>query len=59
MIWVFEMAMITLSKFLDKVYLMAEGGSRYCSKKSDDICGDVCDQVKFGFVNSLDLLISV
>ncbi|KAI3677726.1 hypothetical protein L6452_36992 [Arctium lappa] len=36
--------MINLSKFLDKLYLMAEGGSRYCSKKSDDICGDVCDE---------------
>ncbi|CAH1433906.1 unnamed protein product [Lactuca virosa] len=38
------MTMISLSKFVDKVYLMAEGGSRYCSKKSDDICGDVCDE---------------
>ncbi|GJS23653.1 beta-1,4-mannosyl-glycoprotein 4-beta-N-acetylglucosaminyltransferase-like protein [Tanacetum coccineum] len=28
----------------DKVYDMAEGGSRYCSKKSDDICGDICDE---------------
>ncbi|CAH1414925.1 unnamed protein product [Lactuca virosa] len=34
----------TLSKYLDKVYTMAEGGSRYCSKKSDDICGDICDE---------------
>lgn len=34
-----------LSKFVDKVYLMAEGGSHYCSKKSDDICSDVCDEV--------------
>ncbi|XP_057507387.1 uncharacterized protein LOC130790463 [Actinidia eriantha] len=36
--------MWSLSRFLEKVYLMAEGGSRYCSKKSDDICGDGCDE---------------
>ncbi|XP_028080711.1 protein phosphatase PP2A regulatory subunit A-like [Camellia sinensis] len=24
---------------------MAEGGSHYCSKKKDDICGDGCDKV--------------
>lgn len=61
----------TLSKYLDKVYTMAEGGSRYCSKKSDDICGDICDEVIYipfsqfelvsGFdecIVGLDLLIS-
>ncbi|CAL5395442.1 unnamed protein product [Camellia sinensis] len=26
---------------------MAEGGSHYCSKKKDDICGDGCDKVWF------------
>lgn len=26
--------------------MMAEGGSRNCSKKSDDICGDACGEVK-------------
>lgn len=25
-------------------WMMGEGGGHYCSKKSDDICGDVCDQ---------------
>ncbi|KAL0357865.1 UNVERIFIED_CONTAM: hypothetical protein Scaly_1472200 [Sesamum calycinum] len=24
--------------------MMAEGGSHYCSKKTDDICGDACDE---------------
>lgn len=30
--------------------MMAEGGSRYCSKKTDDICGDACDEVFFPFL---------
>ncbi|XP_076960229.1 uncharacterized protein LOC143636548 [Bidens hawaiensis] len=29
---------------VEKAYLMAEGGSRYCSKKSDDICSNICDE---------------
>ncbi|XAR48109.1 Beta-1,4-mannosyl-glycoprotein 4-beta-N-acetylglucosaminyltransferase [Bertholletia excelsa] len=32
--------MWSLSRFLEKMYAMAEGGSRYCSKKTDDTCGD-------------------
>ncbi|KAJ0436136.1 putative beta-1,4-mannosyl-glycoprotein 4-beta-N-acetylglucosaminyltransferase [Helianthus annuus] len=32
------------SNFLEKVYIMAEGGSRYCSKKSDDICSNICNE---------------
>ncbi|CAH9107451.1 unnamed protein product [Cuscuta epithymum] len=30
--------MWSVSKFWERVYTMAEGGSRYCSKKKDDIC---------------------
>ncbi|XP_047974858.1 uncharacterized protein LOC125217078 [Salvia hispanica] len=30
--------MSSVTKFCDKVYVMAEGGSHYCSKKSDDLC---------------------
>lgn len=26
-------------------WMMGEGGGHYCSKKTDDICGDVCGQV--------------
>ncbi|CAL5338260.1 unnamed protein product [Camellia sinensis] len=33
-----------LSRFSEKVYMMAEGGSHYCSKKTDDICCDGCDE---------------
>lgn len=33
-----------ISRFFEKVKVMAEGGSRYCSKKSDDICGDSYDE---------------
>ncbi|CAL5421267.1 unnamed protein product [Camellia sinensis] len=36
--------MLGLSRFFEKVYSMAEGGSHYCSKKKDDICGDGCDK---------------
>ncbi|XP_052188068.1 uncharacterized protein LOC127798501 [Diospyros lotus] len=36
--------MWSTSRFLERVYLMAEGGSHYCSKKTDDICGDGCDE---------------
>ncbi|XP_047962587.1 uncharacterized protein LOC125207337 isoform X2 [Salvia hispanica] len=32
--------MCSVTKFCDKVYMMAEGGSQYCSKKSDDICDE-------------------
>ena len=39
--------MWSLLRFFEKVYLMAEGGSRYCAKKSDDSCGDGCDEVAF------------
>ncbi|KAL1565216.1 beta-1,4-mannosyl-glycoprotein 4-beta-N-acetylglucosaminyltransferase [Salvia divinorum] len=30
--------MCSVTKFCDKVYVMAEGGSHYCSKKCDDLC---------------------
>lgn len=36
-----------ISRFIERVKVMAEGGSRYCSKKTDDICGDSCDEVDF------------
>lgn len=37
--------MWSLSKIWEKVCKVAEGGSRYCSKKSDDNCGgDACDE---------------
>ncbi|XP_059633670.1 uncharacterized protein LOC132276313 [Cornus florida] len=36
--------MWSISRFCEKVYSMAEGGSQYCSKKSDDICGDGYDE---------------
>lgn len=26
-------------------WMMGEGGGHYCSKKTDDICADVCGQV--------------
>lgn len=26
-------------------WMMSENGGHYCSKKTDDICGDVCGQV--------------
>lgn len=39
------MVMLNLSKLIDKIYLLAEDGSGYCSKKSDDLCADVCNQV--------------
>lgn len=38
--------MWSISRFYEKVYTMAEGGSHYCSKKSDDICGSAGDEVK-------------
>ncbi|XP_063936987.1 uncharacterized protein LOC108195665 isoform X1 [Daucus carota subsp. sativus] len=38
-----------LPRFCEKIYRMAEGGSDYCSKKSDDFCGgaaiEVCEFV--------------
>ncbi|KAF5789793.1 hypothetical protein HanXRQr2_Chr09g0375421 [Helianthus annuus] len=34
-----------LMKISNQVCAMAEGGSHYCSKKSDDICGDICNEV--------------
>lgn len=37
--------MLILSRFWEKVCAMAEGGSHYCSKKTDDICGGACDEV--------------
>ncbi|XP_047958964.1 uncharacterized protein LOC125204361 [Salvia hispanica] len=33
-----------VSKIWEKVNMMTEGGSRNCSKKSDDICGDACGE---------------
>ncbi|KAI3731441.1 hypothetical protein L1987_62629 [Smallanthus sonchifolius] len=33
-----------MSKLIEKAYLIAEGGSRYCSKKSDDICANNCEE---------------
>ncbi|KAL3835612.1 hypothetical protein ACJIZ3_010348 [Penstemon smallii] len=36
--------MFSVSRFMEKIYKMAEGGSHYCSKKTDDICGDACDE---------------
>ncbi|KAA8533213.1 hypothetical protein F0562_033254 [Nyssa sinensis] len=36
--------MCSVSRFCEKVYMMAEGGSRYCSKKTDDICGRGSDE---------------
>ncbi|XP_051116451.1 uncharacterized protein LOC127241442 [Andrographis paniculata] len=36
--------MCSVSRYCEKVYAMAEGGSHYCSKKTDDICGGACDE---------------
>lgn len=35
---------------------MGEGGDHYCSKKSDDICGEICDQVLTNFALSFCFL---
>ncbi|KAM0016344.1 hypothetical protein Hdeb2414_s0017g00509681 [Helianthus debilis subsp. tardiflorus] len=51
--WVFKIQMMSaLLKISNKVSAMAEGGSRYCSKKSDDICADICYEVYCGGVES-------
>ncbi|KAJ0699414.1 hypothetical protein HanRHA438_Chr10g0439941 [Helianthus annuus] len=42
----------TLLKISDKVCAMAEVGSHYCSKKSDDICGNICNEVYCGGVET-------
>ncbi|XAR64489.1 Beta-1,4-mannosyl-glycoprotein 4-beta-N-acetylglucosaminyltransferase [Bertholletia excelsa] len=36
--------MWSISRLFEKIYSMAEGGSHYCSKKTDDICGKSCDE---------------
>ncbi|XP_059657837.1 uncharacterized protein LOC132304261 [Cornus florida] len=36
--------MWSVSRICEKVYKMAEGGSHYCSKKTDDFCGDDYDE---------------
>lgn len=33
--------MLGVSRIWEKVSTMAEGGSHYCSKKTDDICEEV------------------
>ena len=38
-----ELSMI--EKFCDKMFMLGSEGGHYCSKKTDDICGDVCGQV--------------
>lgn len=38
--------MWSLTRFCEKRYTMAEGGSDYCSKKSDDFCGNASGEVK-------------
>ena len=38
--------MWNMNKFYEKVSALEEGGSHYCSKKSDDICGSACDEVR-------------
>ena len=35
----------TVEKFCDKMFMLGSEGDHYCSKKTDDICGDVCGQV--------------
>ena len=42
--------MWSLSKIWEKVCKVAEGGSHYCSKKSDDNCGGASDEVKSLFL---------
>lgn len=37
--------MWSFSRFWEKICTVAEGGSHYCSKKTDDICGDAYDEV--------------
>ncbi|MFS7976378.1 hypothetical protein Hanom_Chr10g00891771 [Helianthus anomalus] len=44
----------TLLKISDKVCAMAEVGSRYCSKNTDDICGDICNEVYCGVLKLVD-----
>lgn len=36
-----ESGMCSVTRFCEKVYVMAEGGSHYCSKKTDDVCDEV------------------
>lgn len=45
--------MCSVTRFCEKVYTMAEGGSHYCSKKTDD----VCDEVFFFILILFDALI--
>ncbi|XP_073295196.1 uncharacterized protein [Primulina huaijiensis] len=33
-----------VAKFWEKICMVAEGGSHNCSKKTDDICGDACEE---------------
>ncbi|XP_073143909.1 uncharacterized protein [Henckelia pumila] len=33
-----------VARFWEKICMVAEGGSHYCSKKTDDICGDSCEE---------------
>lgn len=34
-----------IEEFCDKMFMLGSEGGHYCSKKTDDICGDVCGQV--------------
>lgn len=36
--------MWSISRVWDRICALAEGGSQYCSKKTDDICGDSSDE---------------
>lgn len=51
--------MWSITRFYEKVYTMAEGGSHYCSKKTDDICGDACDEVKIPFLYTRITILSI
>lgn len=53
--------MWSFSRFWEKICTVAEGGSHYCSKKTDDICGDAYDEVNlapFFFCFSFSVLLS-
>lgn len=48
----------SFSRFWEKICTVAEGGSHYCSKKTDDICGDAYDEVNLSSPLSLLFVLS-
>lgn len=50
--WGVEEDMSSVSRIWEKVCVMAEGGSHYCSKKTDDNCDEVSIYYFFLFISS-------